>query len=500
MFNFLFTILCWALFVAIAAILWKNKIVSDRVLSSFGLLFLLVFMILAFANAAVAEQPIVKALITLLFFPTTILGLIVTILFFNWKKIKVTRFSIKSGEAKYEGEKFNNKDFEDKAKSARKWIGFALALLVVTSNNALSSVFICYLVEQGDYAVEQAYRKDIRDISEPDIKQISQDKFNLIMVMSGEAPYKENFFKEVANREILKRQTGNEPPVILSGGQVRGKLVEAASIYKKAKENADRNNEPQPFILLSGGRTIIPSQDGYPCGIIGATDKSDSTRLQEINRSREDVRNDIADPRGSRGLKFDPRYEHLFKPNSPTEPLNPVAMTEADDMCYFLTKLAGIPRSAIVLEPNGINIRRSAEKVKEMEDKKFLPSFSGQGKSRILLLTSPLENARAFVTFRQVRLNVVPRPVYTADFEECKPSQRPWPLRADPRSDPQKFQIAPEKILLSAEAFVHSEQAWKESLTLFLYWLRTWVIPPLTDERPYTPIDTPPASSPPSRT
>ncbi|GEM_PF-582240 len=478
MFFFLVNILCWAILIAVLFGLYKNKVISDKTLSFLGWIFLGALLILAFSNITVADQPVFRTFFSLLFFPTTILGFIITILFFNWRKIVIKKFKLRSGESKYIGEKFDNKDIEGNVRSASWWIGFALFLLIIASNNALSTVFMCYLVEQGDNSVEQAYRRDVRNLDATDLNQINNENFDLIVVMSGESPYKERFIDEVDAREKLKRLEGVEPSIALTGGQVREHLLEAARIRRRARQN----NRVEPLILLSGGRSI-ESPNGFPCGI---------AKPNDTGRSRDDVTNEIADLRGgARGLRYDPRYDYLYKPNNTGESVRTTGITEADDMCFFLTQLTDVPKSAIILEPNGTNIRRSAEKIRDLESQKVLPTISERNKSRILLLTSPLETVRTFQTFKNLGLDVIARPVYTSDFEECKPSLRPWPLRPDPKSAPTKFRVDPEKILLSADAFVRSERAWKESLTIFLYWLRFWVLSPLTDERPYFPTSPP---------
>ena len=344
-----------------------------------------------------------------------------------------------------------------------------MILFAIATNNATSDLFNCYLEQQSVNASEQSLRRPVLNLSEQDRVNFEREIFDIIVVLADNPPYVPRL------QEALKRW--NDSPI-----------------------------KPKPYIVLSGGKkTTYPPTKAYPCLI--PVDNS-------TNRSKAIVGDEIT------SLGYDPRYEAYFlnAPTATAAALPQVDLTEADQMCETLLGLASQNgqiinnlRSSLILDPSGITVRSSGEAIDKMIndiEKKKIPIISEQLKEnsrnnqKILLITSPIEGSRAFLSFRNQNLNVA---LITADYRSFR--SRPIPLskyvaekqsqleKKCPAPIAKKLQIRPEYFLFSANSFAQSERAWTEIKDLVFYTLRFWLRPPLTDEGNYypkaIPIETP---------
>lgn len=432
MFELLTNLLIWVVALPIFIILFKS--IPKEWFRYIGLLLFVAILMIAFTNLKFTDTEVPSFIIELLTFPFTLTGIILFLLFFNWRAID--NIKIRSG-----------KEVDNSAAQAqlfRMRRGFLIALIIfaIASHNATSNLFASYFEQQGDRAVTQSYRRPVLNLTDRDREEMQRGIFDLVVVMAGKIPY-----------EL--------------------RLLEAARVW----QSSDINRKPV-VVLVGGERT--GEKDRYPCGIA----------QEGRDRSRNTVRNEIAS--NNIGLRYDQRYINYFKDrNSPTEPLYQVPKTVADDMCVFMTRPPlGVPRSAMILitDAVGKNMRRSAEEIKNLfknlEENRVL-AFRNRP-PRALLITSPLEASRAYLSFRNLGIDVVPKPVYESKAAERNSTQRPWPLQP-------KFEFKREYLLFSAEAFLRSEYAWDELKRLILYTLRLWVQPPLTDNPPYFPPSAPPS-------
>ncbi len=457
MFDLLTNILVWVVAIPVFIIIVRN--IPGKWLPYIAWAILVALVVIGFFSFEFVDRPIPRYITEFLTFPFKIIGILLIILCFNWRGIR--RQKPKSLEAKYVGEKVDNAGVVTVIKGTSRQFGIALLILAVASNNATSELFGCYFQQQAENAVQQSYRRPVLNLTERDMLEIKRGIYDLIVVPASDTPY--------------------EP-----------RLLEVAKFWH------NRELTTKPLIVLSGG---IPSDrgEGYPCGI----------EPESTGRNNADVKNDLA---GRAGLRFylnqkeQPDYEKFFQPdNNSSESVPKIRLTQADDMCIFLTQLSNlsIPRSSIIIEPNATNIRRSVERVKEairkLQDKRIASFRDSQNRARMLILTSGLETSRAFMAFRREELNVVPQPV--PDYPAICPllrSARPWPLQP-------KFLFKPDYLFFSARSFYRSELVWSEIKELILYALRFWIRPPLTDERPYfprpaTPTDASPSSPNPQTT
>jgi hypothetical protein len=245
------------------------------------------------------------------------------------------------------------------------------------------------------------------------------------------------------------------------------------------------SQQQKPYIVLSGGRhTTYPPTKAYPCLIAPAAPPS---------RTKETIRDEIATRAGSPdiGLRYDPRYEKFFTARTaPSDEIAPVDQTEADLMCGALLNIpnmAGL-RSFIILEPTGRTVRSSGDEIsqliKSLEKNKLLREDTRNSR-RILLITSPIEASRAFLSFRNQELNAaLTIASYPSDSHTDLAKQCPWPIG-------KQFSLKPKYFLFDAKSFVQSERVWTEVKELVFYTLRFWLRPPLSDERPYFPKSPP---------
>ncbi len=460
MFDLLTNILIWIIAIPVLIILFRA--IPKDWFRIFGLVLFTALIVIIFASFKFVEEPVPKIIVDFLSFPFTLTGIIILLLFFNyWLRLKDIK--IKSGD------KVDNKVAESKVAIVTKEILIVLILFAIATNNATSDLFNCYLEQQSVNASEQSLRRPVLNLSEQDRVNFEREIFDIIVVLADNPPYVPRL------QEALKRW--NDSPI-----------------------------KPKPYIVLSGGKkTTYPPTKAYPCLI--PVDNS-------TNRSKAIVGDEIT------SLGYDPRYEAYFlnAPTATAAALPQVDLTEADQMCETLLGLASQNgqiinnlRSSLILDPSGITVRSSGEAIDKMIndiEKKKIPIISEQLKEnsrnnqKILLITSPIEGSRAFLSFRNQNLNVA---LITADYRSFR--SRPIPLskyvaekqsqleKKCPAPIAKKLQIRPEYFLFSANSFAQSERAWTEIKDLVFYTLRFWLRPPLTDEGNYypkaIPIETP---------
>jgi len=433
-FDLLTNILIWIIAIPVFVILFKA--IPKDWFRIFGLVVFTALVAIIFANIKFVEEPIPKVITQFLTFPFTLIGIILLLLFFNyWLRLKDLK--IKTGE------KVDNKGAIDKVAIVTREILIALIILAIASNNATSELFTCYMAQQSANAIEQSYRRPVLNLPEKQLLNYQNQVHDMIVVLAENPPY--------------------EP-----------RLQRAVTIWNEAPTNL------KPLIILSGGRkTTHPATKGYPCLI-----KPESLP----NRTKEDVRDEIASRAGitNIGLDYDPRFEQYFtKRDRPTDSVDKIDLTEADQMCADLTNFPNMKgiRQFVILEPSGMTIRSSGDEIskliKSMEKNKLIPEDLRNSR-RLLVITSPIEGSRTFLSFRNQELNVALETVNDPCDKNNNLKECPWPIG-------KKFQIKPKYFLFSAESFVQSERAWTEIKELIFYTLRFWLRPPVTDEQPYYP-------------
>jgi len=434
-FDLLTNILIWIIAIPIFIILFKA--IPKDWFRLFGLVIFTALVAIIFANFRFVGEPIPRIVVEFLTFPFTLVGILLLLLFFNyWLRLRDLR--VKSGD------KADNKSASDKIATVSKEILIVLLIFAIATNNATSELFTCYLEQQGANAIEQSFRRPVRDLTPQELTEFKLGIYDLIVVLAENPPY------EPRLQEAIR-------------------LWNAADLQKK------------PYIILSGGkRTSYPATKGYPCLTPPESPPS---------RTKENVRDEIASRAGviDIGLRYDPRYEGYFTNRAiPSEPIAPVELTEADQMCGALTSFPNSTniRPFVIIEPSGLTVRGSGEEInrliKSLEKNKLLRE-DPRNSRRILLIASPIEATRGFLSFRNQDLNTsLTTASYPSDRHSNLSQQCPWPIGKE-------FRLKPQYFLFNAEAFVNSERAWTEVKELIFYTLRFWLRPPLTDERPYYP-------------
>lgn len=437
MFDLLTNILIWIIAIPVFVILFKA--IPKEWFRLFGLIIFTALVAIIFANLKFVEEPIPKVVAQFLTFPFTIIGILLLLLFFNWF-LRLKDLKIKSGD------KVDNKGAADKVAIVSREILIALIILAIASNNATSELFTCYLVQQSANAVEQSLRRPVLNLTDKQTRDFQNQAYDIIVVLAENPPY--------------------EP-----------RIQKAIEIWNKADINF------KPLILLSGGRrTTHPATKGYPC----LNDPQLSPQSKEKIKDEITNRSEISNI----GLRYDPRFENQKRPiNSLAkviDVLEKIDLTEADQMCATLIKFPNVTEILpfVIVEPLGVSVRGSGDEIskliKTMEKNKSLREDPNNSR-RLLVITSPIEASRTFLSFRNQELNVALETVSDPcnknnnDLKEC-----PWPIG-------KKFQIKPHYFLFSAESLVQSERAWTEVKELLFYTLRFWLRPPLTDESPYFP-------------
>jgi uncharacterized SAM-binding protein YcdF (DUF218 family) len=130
---------------------------------------------------------------------------------------------------------------------------------------------------------------------------------------------------------------------------------------------------------------------------------------------------------------------------------------EAKDIETLLANNMGVPRSSIVIDDNGRNIRTSAEEVRKILDSR------GLGR-KVILVTSAMQMRRASLTFAHMGMQVIPR---ATDFYTFQPTAR----------GTSRLRLDAGDFLPSAEALLTTTRVFEEYYGSFYYYLRGWQSP-----------------------
>ncbi len=127
---------------------------------------------------------------------------------------------------------------------------------------------------------------------------------------------------------------------------------------------------------------------------------------------------------------------------------------EAQDIRRVLV-LLGVPRAAIIIEPNSSTVHESAVETVGILDERGL-------EPRVILVTSAIQIRRASLTFTDLGMRVIPAPT---DFNTVNPYE----------DASYRFVLA--DFLPNTEALLLTTEVWEEYLALFYYFLRGWLAP-----------------------
>ena len=130
---------------------------------------------------------------------------------------------------------------------------------------------------------------------------------------------------------------------------------------------------------------------------------------------------------------------------------------EAKDIETLLANNMGVPRSSIVIDDNGSNIRTSAQEVRKILDSR------GVGR-KVILVTSAMQMRRASLTFAHMGMQVIPR---ATDFYTFQPTAR----------GTSRLRLDAGDFLPSAEALLTTTRVFEEYYGSFYYYLRGWQAP-----------------------
>jgi len=130
---------------------------------------------------------------------------------------------------------------------------------------------------------------------------------------------------------------------------------------------------------------------------------------------------------------------------------------EAKDIETLLANNMGVPRSSIVIDDNGSNIRTSAEEVRKILDSR------GLGR-KVILVTSAMQMRRASLTFAHMGMQVIPR---ATDFYTFQSTAR----------GKSRLRLDAGDFLPSAEALLTTTRVFEEYYGSFYYYLRGWQSP-----------------------
>ncbi|MBE9187695.1 YdcF family protein [Microcoleus sp. LEGE 07076] len=130
---------------------------------------------------------------------------------------------------------------------------------------------------------------------------------------------------------------------------------------------------------------------------------------------------------------------------------------EAKDIETLLASNMGVPRTSIVLDDNGSNIRTSAEEVRKILDSR------GVGR-KVILVTSAIQMRRASLAFANMGIQVIPR---ATDFYTYQPVS----------GGKSRLRLDAADFLPSAEALVTTTKVFDEYFGSFYYYLRGWQAP-----------------------
>jgi uncharacterized SAM-binding protein YcdF (DUF218 family) len=130
---------------------------------------------------------------------------------------------------------------------------------------------------------------------------------------------------------------------------------------------------------------------------------------------------------------------------------------EAKDIETLLANNMGVPRSSIVLDNNGSNIRTSAEEVRKILDSR------GLGR-KVILVTSAMQMRRASLTFAHMGIQVIPKPT---DFYTFEPTA----------GGTSRLRLDAGDFLPTAQALVTTTEVFDEYFGSVYYYLRGWQAP-----------------------
>lgn len=129
------------------------------------------------------------------------------------------------------------------------------------------------------------------------------------------------------------------------------------------------------------------------------------------------------------------------------------ANSESADMAQLLEPM-GVPKTAILQDPNALNTRENAVNVKQI--------MQEQGIRRILLVTSALHMPRSVLIFKKLGIDPIPAPT---DFYTTLPIAN---------SEPTSTESAVLRLIPNADNLEHTTRALKEYFGTFIYQLRGW--------------------------
>ncbi len=127
--------------------------------------------------------------------------------------------------------------------------------------------------------------------------------------------------------------------------------------------------------------------------------------------------------------------------------------SESEDMATLMESM-GVPRSAMLQDPNSLNTRENAVNVKQI--------METQGIRRVLLVTSAMHMPRSLMIFKKLGMNVIAAPT---DFTTTQ---------ADPQQ-PNTLEANVLDALPDADHLRRTSRALKEYVGIAVYWLRGWV-------------------------
>lgn len=128
--------------------------------------------------------------------------------------------------------------------------------------------------------------------------------------------------------------------------------------------------------------------------------------------------------------------------------------SEASDMADFLTAI-GVPRSAILQEPDSLNTYQNAVNVRQILER--------QNFKRVLLVTSALHMPRSLAIFKKQGIEAIPAPT---DFLVTEL------LLEEPNSSAEGFLL---NLLPEVDRLQRTTQAMKEYVGFAIYWLKGWL-------------------------
>ena len=130
---------------------------------------------------------------------------------------------------------------------------------------------------------------------------------------------------------------------------------------------------------------------------------------------------------------------------------------EAKDIETLLANNMGVPRSSIVIDDNGSNIRTSAQEVRKILDSR------GVGR-KVILVTSAIQMRRASLAFANMGMQVIPRATDFYTFQSTA-------------GGTSRLRLDAGDFLPNAEALLTTTRVFEEYYGSFYYYLRGWQSP-----------------------